>query len=221
MVRRGLWRKRSLKYRSSESTDISEKYLAPTDVKQYVFCPRVTYFTRVMRLKPVMGSQQEAGKKTHKKLTDLEKRRQSVLKSDLNLDIRNKEFEISLKCHELEMHGRLDMLLETKDGEFIPVEFKSMISRKGQLHVDHKYQLVTLSLLLECNLGCIVRRGIIHYIPEELTIQFPISHSIKRRTKFVMKSIQNMILSGNIPDGRRECSMQKVGCGFADYCRDL
>ncbi len=206
---------------SSRDTDIEEQYLAPTDVKQYVFCPRVTYFTRVMHLRPVMGSQQEAAKKTHEKVSGLEKRRKRTLKTDLPFDVAEKTFDVHLVSDRLQVHGRLDMLIETTAGEFIPVEFKDMESNRGRVRLDHKYQLLVLALLVEDSWDTVVRRGLVHYLRDETTVEVPFTHSLKRRTERVLEDIRAMIQSGTMPAPRRRCAHARVGCGFADVCCDF
>ncbi|MHA1929503.1 MAG: CRISPR-associated protein Cas4 [Candidatus Thorarchaeota archaeon] len=210
----------SRKSRSSEHSDVAEQYLSPTDVKQYVFCPRVTYFTRVMKLRPIMGSQQEAGKKSHDKLAKLEKRRKYPLKTKLPLIVKTKEFEIPLISNRYKVRGRLDMLILTHEGEWIPVEFKDMRSNKRKLHLDHKYQLIALALLVEEKHNTIVRRGFIHYTRDEMTIEMKISSNMRTRCLTYIERIRQMIIDGKIPDPRTRCKHIRIGCGFADQCID-
>jgi hypothetical protein len=40
-------------------SDVAEPYVSVTDVKHYVYCPRLVYFDRVLHAQPVFGSQQE------------------------------------------------------------------------------------------------------------------------------------------------------------------
>ncbi len=210
-----------MEFRSSEFTDAGERYITPTDVKQYVFCPRVTYFTKVMRVKPIMGSQQKAGQKSHDKLVDLEKRRKSLLKSNLEMNVDSKEYDVDLRSEYLGVQGRLDMLVMTAEGEPIPVEFKNMKSNKGNVHIDHKYQVIVLALLVEENMNKIVRQCLVHYLPEDKTVQLPITSGLKRRAKFYLNRIAEMLREEALPKPRRGCSMKKVGCGFADRCKDI
>ncbi len=133
-------------YRFSETSDISETYITPTDIKQYTFCPRVTYFTRVMKIKPIIGSQQKAGKQSHEHLSILETRRKRTLKTDLPFIVKSKEFEKALVSKRLGVSGKLDMLITTDENELIPVEFKMMFSNRGKVLLDHKYQLLLLGL---------------------------------------------------------------------------
>lgn len=43
-------------------SDVSELFISVTDIKHYVYCPRLIYFDRVLYATPVFGSQQEEGK---------------------------------------------------------------------------------------------------------------------------------------------------------------
>ncbi|RLI53267.1 MAG: CRISPR-associated protein Cas4 [Candidatus Thorarchaeota archaeon] len=207
-------------FRYSETKDVSETYITPTDVKQYVFCPRVTYFTRVMHLKPIMGSQQEAGRQSHNNVAALERRRKRPLKSELPFIVREREFEKSLESERLGVRGRIDLLLVTDLGEMIPVEIKMMTSHRGQVLFDHKYQLVLLGLLIEDTYGCIVRRGIVHYLNDEKTVIVPFTASLKRRTEKIVNRIREMLHTESMPEPRRECRGHPIGCGFADRCRE-
>ncbi len=208
-------------YLYSRATDVDEDYLTPTDVKQYVFCPLVTYFTRVLRLRPIVGSQQEEAKKSHDRLTELEKRRESVLKMKLPFGVMRKEYDIPLYSERLRVLGRLDMLIVTDEAEYIPVEFKMMASHRGQVLLDHKYQLVCLALLLEDVNRVIVRRGMVHYMNDEATVQVLLTHSLKRHAEHIVSAIRQMVESGERPAPRPQCSRTLAGCGFADQCRDL
>lgn len=209
------------KSQSSRITDVEEEYITPTDVKQYVFCPRVTFFARVKRLRPLMGSQQEEGQKKHDKFSELEKRRKSILKSDLGITATRKLFDIPVVSHGLGVHGRLDMLLVTSQNEHIPVEFKEMTSNRGRALMDHKYQLVILGLLVEESFNTIVRRGIIHYSPEHETTQTRISMGMKRRAEAYIERIWRMIRTGSVPEPSPQCRHGRPGCGYADQCTDF
>ncbi len=206
------------KYRFSERADVAESYITPTDIKQYTFCPRVTYFTRVMKIKPILGSQQKAGKKSHEHLSILETRRKRTLKRDLPFVVKSKEFEKALVSERLGVSGKLDMLITTDENELIPVEFKMMFSNRGTVLLDHKYQLLLLGLLVEDTYSQVVRRGIVHYMNNSDTILIRFSHSLKLRTEKIVSDIREMISQGSIPDPRRECTSNPIGCGFADQC---
>jgi CRISPR-associated protein Cas4 len=167
-----------------------------------------------------MGSQQEAGQKSHDYLTSLEKRRQSILKASLPFESKSKEFDVYLVSEKLRVRGRLDMLLTTTENELIPIEFKDMFSNKGRILLDHKYQLIILALLLEDTKDVIIRRGVVHYLRDEKTVIVPISTGLRNWAKGYINKITKMIKYGQLPEPRPQCRYTRVGCGFADQCRD-
>jgi CRISPR-associated exonuclease Cas4 len=204
----------------SRAADVSEDYITPTDVKQYVFCPRVTFFTRVMNLRPIMGSQQEDARNSHNRLAGLEQRRVSLLKTKLQFSINTKAFDVHLISDRIGVNGRLDMLVITDTGEYIPIEFKEMVDNKGQVHLDHKYQLITLGLLVEDNYSTVVRRGVIHYAKTNRTIVVNITERLKRMTEKYIQNIRDLLIDGLMPEPNPVCKRGRVGCGFADRCID-
>ena len=143
------------------------------------------------------------------------------MKSDLPFDFRTKEFDVPLQSGRLGVHGRLDMLIETTDSELIPVEFKIMKSNRGGVRMDHKYQLSTLALLIEETKDIIVKRGVVHYMLEPTSIQVRFTEGDKRRTMYYINQIKKIFQQGTVPRPRAECSNGRVGCGFADFCRDF
>lgn len=200
---------------------MGETYITPTDLKQYLFCPRVTYFTRVARFRTITGSQIEAGKKSHETEAKLESRRKKPLKEEWPFEISEKKENIPMVSETLGTRGILDLLLITSNLEYIPVEFKRMRSIRGRVHLDHKYQLTLLSLLIEEEFDCIIRRGIVRYLPEERNVLQRISEGMKRQTKIYVRKIGAMLLDDVLPEGRKTCTKSKPGCGFSDLCIDL
>lgn len=209
------------RFQYSKATDVDRQHLTPTDVKQFAFCPRVTFFTRVMRLKPIMGSQQKAAHKSHDRIGSLEKKRKSLLKVSFPFDIARKEFDVFLISQRHRLQGRLDMLVQTRENEWIPVEFKDMVSKRRESHLDHKYQLTALALLVEEKENTIVRRGILHYLKDESTIVQKITHNMKSRAMKYLERIWGLLENEEMPEVRRICRTQSIGCGFSDLCQEI
>ena len=70
------WLKRHQKLHVS---DIAESFISVTDVKHYIYCPRLIYFDRVLHATPVFGSQQKAGKESHEEQVVKELRRKDAI----------------------------------------------------------------------------------------------------------------------------------------------
>ena len=47
------------------ASDITEDFVSLTDIKQYIYCPRMVYFDRLIRVTPIFGSRQENSKEQH------------------------------------------------------------------------------------------------------------------------------------------------------------
>ena len=60
-------------------SDIAESFISVTDVKHYIYCPRLIYFDRVLHATPIFGSQQEEGKESHEDYVAKELRRKDAI----------------------------------------------------------------------------------------------------------------------------------------------
>lgn len=129
--------------------------LTVSDIKQYVYCPRVVYFSYFLPLRRPTTYKMEEGKLEHEHLADLEARRS--LKA-YGLAEGERRFNLNLYSRRLELTGRLDMIITTAT-EVIPVDFKNT---GGPAGLNHKYQLTGYALVMESlyeypiNVGCVV-----------------------------------------------------------------
>lgn len=176
---------------------------------------------KVMRLQLMTGFQQKTGKKSHDKLTDLERRRKSVLSVKMPFEVASKDFDVLLSSETTGVRRKLDMLVTTKAGELVPVEFKAMKSNRGRIHPDHKYQLVVLVLLMEEDRSGVVRRSIVHYMNDNTSVMLTVTESVRRRARTYLTQIRTMIDLEKMPDPRAQCRNARLGCGFTDICRHL
>jgi CRISPR-associated exonuclease Cas4 len=142
-----------------------------TDIKHYVYCPRLVYFDRVLHAAPVFGSQQEEGKESHEDYVAKELRRKDAVYYSPEFVGAEKLMFTPLSSSGLGLQGNVDLIIKTALGEFVPVEYKNMSSDRGRVCMDHKYQLVAYALLVEENFGTVVKRGFVNYLPEKLVFQ--------------------------------------------------
>jgi CRISPR-associated exonuclease Cas4 len=145
-------------------SDIAESFVSVTDIKHYVYCPRLVYFDRVLHAAPVFGSQQEDSKELHEDYVAKELRRKDAVYYSPEFVGAEKFLFTTLSSGELGLQGNVDCIIKTAKGEFVPVEYKNMSSDDGPVCMDHKYQLVAYALLIEENFGTIVKQGFVNYI---------------------------------------------------------
>lgn len=188
--------------------------LRVSDLKQYIYCPRIIYFYYVLPIPRRVTKKMEYGRLEHIEIMHLEKRRK--LKAYGLLD-GTRNFQVFLQSARLGLHGLLDMTISTASGEVYPVEFKHSISKKG-LH--QKYQLAAYAMLLEDSLRKPVRYGFLYLIPTKTIVSVEITISMREHVKKALSAIRNIIASEKIP-GYIRSKQRCTDCEFKNYCADL
>jgi len=186
-----------------------------TDLKQYVFCPRVIYYTYVMPVHKKTTFKMEYGREKHKNERDKEERR--GFKS-YGLIEGKRYFDYSIKSERLNLSGKLDLMIEVENGEqpAYPVEMKYTF-RGVQANV--KYQLGAYSLLLEEQYGKPINEGFIYLIPTKTFHKIPITKEMKDFVLKAITAIHNIVEKEYFPNprSRRRCH----DCEFRKFCNDL
>jgi len=200
-------------------SDIAEEFVSVTDIKHYVYCPRLVYFDRVLHATPVFGSQQEDSKELHEDYVAKELRRKDAIYYSPEFVGAEKRLFTTLSSPLLGLQGNVDLIIKTAKGEFVPVEYKNMSSDRGRVCMDHRYQLVAYALLIEENYGTVVRRGFVDYIPEGLILQFEITPTMKSHVKRIIGHIKRIIKDEELPPIRVAKQKCQGGCGHKQICQ--
>jgi len=200
-------------------SDIAEPSVSVTDIKHYIYCPRLVYFDRVLHATPVFGSQQEDSKELHEDYVKKELRRKDASYYSPEFVGAEKLLFTPLSSDALGLQGNVDCIIKTVKEEYIPVEYKNMSSDKGKVCMDHRYQLVAYGLLVEENFNTIVRRGFVNYIPEGLILQFEITPTMKSYVKRVLGHIKRIIKEEDLPPIRVAKQKCTGGCGHKQTCQ--
>ena len=209
------WLKRKQKLPIS---DIAEEFVSVTDIKHYIYCPRLVYFDRVLHATPVFGSQQEDSKELHEDYVRKELRRKDAVYYSPEFVGAEKLLFASLSSSMLGLQGNVDCIIKTAKREYIPVEYKNMNSDKGKVCMDHKYQLVGYALLIEENFETVVKRGFVNYLPEASILQIEITPTMKSYVKKVLGHIKRIIKDEELPPVRVAKQKCGGGCGHRQTC---
>lgn len=200
-------------------SDIAEPFVSVTDIKHYIYCPRLVYFDRVLHATPVFGSQQEDSKELHEDYVKKELRRKDAIYYSPEFVGAEKLLFTPLSSGNLGLQGNVDCIIKTASGEYVPVDYKNMTSDKGRVWMDHKYQLVAYALLVEENFDTVVRRGFVNYIPEALILQLEITPTMKSYVKRVLGHIKRIIKEEELPPIRVAKQKCTGGCGHTSICQ--
>lgn len=187
--------------------------LSVTDVRQFVYCARVVYYTRFLELPRPVTYKMEEGKYQHQRSSELARRRS--LRA-YGLSEGERHFSVCIHSQRLGLSGLLDMVIDT-ELEVIPVEFKYST---GLLGLNHKYQLTAYALLVEDSWDRPVRRGFVYRIPEKEAVEMVITANMRRHVHGLLDEIRAMLRGGALPRPtpyRQRC----VDCEFRRLCGDV
>jgi CRISPR-associated exonuclease Cas4 len=187
--------------------------LTVTDVKNFLYCRRIPYFTYLLGgPRPVTFKMLE-GRQAHAETAALEARR--TLRA-YGLSDGERLFDVLLRSERLRLSGRLDMAIRRR-WEVIPVDYKDSA---GPVGMNHRYQLTAYALLVEEALERPARRGFIYLIGARRAVEVPVRPGMRRHVHRALRAIRRMIWSESMPPPTRfrgRCT----DCEFRRYCNDI
>lgn len=184
-----------------------------TDVKQWVYCPRVLYYHVCLPDVRPITQKMEYGVEAGRAEEGREERRS--LRA-YGLAAGEREFNVRLLSERLGLRGEADMVITTPEGEVIPVDYKfSMIDG-----VHFQMQVAAYALLLEEQRGCAIDRGFLYLIPERRAEVVSIDRRLRAKTLAALEAMRHMLVSEKMPAPAaqlRKC----VACEFRRFCNDV
>jgi len=202
----------------SPITDVAEALISVTDVKHYLYCPRIVYFERVLHSAAQLGSQQAESRELHEEHVSRELRRRGAIYYSPEFAEAEKQLFVALSSPALGLQGVVDCVIRLP-GECVPVDYKNTASNRGRAWTDHRYQLVAYALLIEENYAVPVRRGFISYLPEKLVVPLAITPTMKTHVKRVIGHVKAIIREEKLPPIRVAKQKCTGGCGHKEICR--
>lgn len=187
--------------------------LRVSDIKQFLYCPRVVFFTYVCPVPKKTTRKMEFGKGEHLVLDRLEKRRTF---KRYNIEEGKRVFHLPLRSTRLGLTGLLDLHIQA-GGEYFPVEFKFTTAEPG---LNHKYQLIAYAMLLEEYVHTAVRYGFLYLIPRNQVILVPVTENAREFVRDTLRKIRTMVATERFPAVTRK-SARCTDCEFRNYCRDV
>lgn len=185
-----------------------------TDLKQFIYCPRILYYQTVLpQVRPVTYKM-EAGIQAHVAVTGQEKRRSL---RTYGLDSGERYFNVPLYNAGLMLSGEVDMVIETAV-ELIPVDFK----QAKQVSKQYKLQLMAYGRLLQLadpKEERAIQRGFIYLIPSRKAIEVRFTAHLQRQFDNALRQMEAIAQAHQVPpppDTRARC----VDCEFRRFCND-
>lgn len=188
-------------------------FLTASDVRQYLYCPRIVFYRMCQPVKPPSTYKMEEGRLAQDRVEDLESRRS--LKA---YGVRDGErhFNVTLTSATEGLRGLLDMAIVRED-EVIPVEYKNTSRKPPRGYV---YQLAAYALLAEERWGRPARRGFVYLIPEKRAVPVAITEGLRADVRKVLQGMRRMIEREEQP-GPTDREARCVDCEFRRFCGDV
>lgn len=187
--------------------------LTVSDIKQYMYCPRIPYFHYVLPVPFTTTEKMKQGARGHENFTRKDKRRTT---NKYKLKTGRKTFNKRFVSLRLGLSGVLDLLIEAH-GQYFPVEYKWSY---GEPQIHHRYQLAAYALLVEDATNTVIRDGYIYMTRSNQVFPIELNESRKRQVKTVIKKIIQAINTQTMPaatPSRGKCT----NCEYRLYCNDV
>jgi CRISPR-associated exonuclease Cas4 len=189
--------------------------LRVSDLRQWVYCPRVAWWTHVCPVAKLESFKMKQGLLKERRLQRLQKRR-TFRSFGLNGGMGAVECNVSLFSSRLQLSGRLDLLLRWGASRF-PVEVKFT---RGPARLNHRLQLAGYALLIEDEYGLHVPHGYVVRLPDDTVDRIEIDDPLRELTLKTMDALRTMIRREQMPPAS-PCLACCVDCEYRLFCGDI
>jgi len=190
------------------------QYITPSEVIEYMFCPRFVYFMNVLKI-----DQHEHRRKLVNKGRDIHALKMVQNKDYLRakIGVQDKHLDVYLGSESLRLVGRVDEVLILHDGCAAPLDYKYSYW-EGRLFKTHKIQQTLYALLIEDNFAVPVHKAFIVYIrSKNYLLELPITQNMKDKAKNVLDEIFNIINLSMYPKAQRS-KAKCEDCTYRNLC---
>ncbi len=196
-----------------QSNDLAYPIRA-SDLKQWVYCPRVFYYQHCLPDVRPTTFKMQAGQEAGRSEVGREERRSLRV---YGIAAGEREFDVILRSARMGVRGEVDMVISVADtGEQIPVDYKN--SRIAGPHFQ--LQVAVYGMMLEEMRGVSVQRGFLYQIPLRRAEEIKIDARLRKQAERAIAAMHPIIAMEAMPEpvkNRHKC----VSCEFRRFCNDV
>lgn len=198
---------------------MSEWLLEVTDLKQYIYCPRIVYYRYCLpRIRPITSLMEE-GVRQHEQEEGREERRSL---HNYGLKVGERFFHLALQSAQLSLTGKIDLVIATParsapNAEAIVVEYKYSENKAG---AHFKLQLTAYALLLEEAWNIPVRKAFLYSLALKRAEAVPITQLQRTKVLQTVQQIKHIVESEILPPPPATQS-RCISCEFRRFCNDV
>jgi CRISPR-associated exonuclease Cas4 len=184
-----------------------------SDLRQWVYCPRVAWFTLMCPVGKVESYKMRMGRQKECRLALLQKRR--TLHA-FRLHEGTVHDNVRLHSDRLGLTGMVDRVIR-QDGRAYPVEVKFT---SGPARLNHRVQLAGYAMLLREVYGVAVPHGYIVRLPDETVDRVDLNASLMDATGRLMESLREMLTTEAAPPAN-PIQGRCIDCEYRNFCGDV
>lgn len=189
-------------------------FITPSDVIEYLYCPRFTYYMNCLNIPQHEDSRYKVlkGREVHEEKAKINK---EYFRRKLGCIA--KDISVYLTSSNLHLKGEVDEVLSLSDGTLAPLDYK-FAEYKDWVFNTHKYQSALYALLIMENYGCDVNRGYICYVRSNNFIkEINFCRNDFEMAKNFVKEILKIISTGYYP--KKKSSLARcIDCCYKNIC---
>jgi len=187
--------------------------LTVTDLRQFLYCPRVVYYTYVQPLERPTTYKMQHGLTAEERVTALEQRR--TLRR-YGIPRGERRFDVPLFDPARKLSGRADMLIVAPE-LVVPVEFKET---NEALSRNHRLQVTAYAMMAETQFGLPAPYAFIVHLAEPDLHRVTVGETWRKRVDDTLARIRRMADAEEFPPPPRERG-KCHRCEFRRFCGDV
>jgi len=185
-----------------------------TDLKQFIYCPRVFYYQACLpRVRPVTFKMEEGARAGRSEVGKEERRSLRAY----GIKEAAREFDVPLRSKRLGVRGEVDMVITVAEtGEVIPVDYK--LSKIAGNHFQ--MQVAVYGMMLEEMRNVRVTRGFLYEIPLKRAEEVTLDMALRRKADKALERMREILETEQMPPPVRNVA-KCVTCEFRRFCNDV
>jgi CRISPR-associated protein Cas4 len=191
--------------------DMTAHYWRVNEIKNYLYCARISFYTLCMGLDRETGLSQmgiEAEADTKKRM----KRRKHALHA---VHDGTRHFDVQVVSHTHQLIGRLDEVVETETGVYL-IDYKDTDKDYGYW----KLQMLAYRLCIEEQTELPVLGSYVYSIPTQQYTAVKTTATHQRKLAGVLETLAEMVNSEVCPPPVKQIGKCR-SCQYARFCNDV
>ncbi len=191
---------------------MSQTSITPSEIIQYLYCPRFVYFEKVLAIPQFEEKSYKAMKGRHLH-EDKKRMNKEYLRKKLGVIVKHQEQYLTNSS----LRGKVDEVLLLDDGTAAPLDYK-FAQYKNRVFNTYKTQLACYAWLIEDNFDRPVNRGYLVYTrSKSKLIEVELEDEFKEDVKQKAAAIIDIIDNNRFPKAtkyKKRC----IECTYRNIC---